>query len=288
MSRYALSHLADVTLTRALDAVIAHDRASTADVLAHLAEFDARQLYLPAGYPSMFTYCMGKLHLCEQAAFKRIRAARAARRFPALFAAVADGRLHLSAVVLLVPYLTEDNAEDLLAAATHKSKAQVEQLLAERFPRPDVLAWVAPVPAPSVTSSAEEHVPGPGPDELSPGTVEGHQTLESFPVSPPAPHASDGAVSRPKVQSLSPQSFAVQFTLSRSAYDRLRYAQELLGHQVPSGDLAQRFERALEALIPQLERRKTVWNDRLAVVGSCRSRTRGTPVADRPPRSIAG
>ena len=87
---------------------------------------------------------------------------------------------------------------------------------------------------------------------------------------------------------LGPQSFAVQFTLSRSAHEKLRYAQELLGHAVPSGDLAQVFERALDALIPQLEKGKTVWNDRLAVVGSCRSRTRGTPVADRPPRSIAG
>jgi len=55
---------------------------------------------------------------------------------------------------------------------------------------------------------------------------------------------------------LAPQRFAVQFTMSQSAHDKLRYVQELLGHQVPSGDIAQVFERALDALIPQLERRK--------------------------------
>jgi 5-methylcytosine-specific restriction endonuclease McrA len=55
---------------------------------------------------------------------------------------------------------------------------------------------------------------------------------------------------------LAPQRFAVQFTMGQSAHDKLRYVQELLGHQVPSGDLAQVFELALDALIPQLERRK--------------------------------
>jgi hypothetical protein len=65
-------------------------------------------------------------------------------------------------------------------------------------------------------------------------------------------HAAD----RPKVRPLGPQSFSVQFTLSRNGYDKLRYAQELLGHRVPSGDIAQVFERALDALIGQLEKRK--------------------------------
>jgi len=48
------------------------------------------------------------------------------------------------------------------------------------------------------------------------------------------------------------------FTLAMSqrAHEKLRYAQELLGHQVPTGDIAQVFERALDALIPQLERQK--------------------------------
>ncbi len=55
---------------------------------------------------------------------------------------------------------------------------------------------------------------------------------------------------------LSPQSFAVQFTLSQRGHDQLCYAQDLLGHQIPSGDIAAVFERALDALIPQLEQRK--------------------------------
>ena len=76
--------------------------------------------------------------MSEEAACKRIRAARAAREFPALFPALAEGRLHLGGVVLLAPYVSEETAGELLAVATHKSKAQIERLLAERFPRRDV------------------------------------------------------------------------------------------------------------------------------------------------------
>jgi hypothetical protein len=44
--------------------------------------------------------------------------------------------------------------------------------------------------------------------------------------------------------------------MGRSLHDKLGHAQELLSHQVPTGDIAEIFERALDALIPQLERAK--------------------------------
>jgi hypothetical protein len=44
--------------------------------------------------------------------------------------------------------------------------------------------------------------------------------------------------------------------MSQSAHDKLRYVQDLLGHQVAPGDVAALFERALDALIPELEKRK--------------------------------
>src|SRR5712691_210918 len=120
MQRYSLSHLSDDALRHGLSATVSCERGATADVLAHIAEFDARKLYLPAAYPSISAYCLGELHLSEDAAGKRIRAARLARDFPAIFVAIADGRLHLSAVVLLSTHLNRENAVELLAAAAHK------------------------------------------------------------------------------------------------------------------------------------------------------------------------
>src|SRR5262249_25277226 len=123
------------------------ERVSTAAFLAAIAEFDRRRLYAPAAHPSMFSYCVHQLGLSEDAAAKRIQAARAAQRFPTIFAALADGRLHLTSVNLLAPYLTEETAGELLVAASRKTKGEVLQLLAERFPRPEVLPWLTAVGA---------------------------------------------------------------------------------------------------------------------------------------------
>ncbi len=138
MKSYSLTHLSDCTLLHDLAALVTQDRATTAAMLAHLAEVDARKLFLPAAYPSMFAWCLGELKLSEDSAFKRIAAGRAARRFPGIFTMVADGRLHLSGVVQLAPHLTTENVDKLLAAAAGRTKAQIERLIAERFPRPDM------------------------------------------------------------------------------------------------------------------------------------------------------
>ena len=55
---------------------------------------------------------------------------------------------------------------------------------------------------------------------------------------------------------LTPQRFAIQVTVQPGTHDKLRYAQELLGHAVPTGDVAQVLDRALDALIGQLERQR--------------------------------
>src|SRR6059036_789283 len=159
MSTYSLSHLSDRALLRDLAALVAQDRVTTAALLAHLAEVDARKLYLPAAHPSMYSYCVHQLRLSEDAAYKRIQAARLARRFPLIFEALADGRLHLSAVCLLAPYLAPENADELLKAAAYQTKSRLEELLAARFPRSEMLALVQPLPA-SPPLSEEQPAPG--------------------------------------------------------------------------------------------------------------------------------
>ena len=144
--RYARAHMSPEVVLGSAVTNAGRERTSAADLLADLADIDERKHYLPLAYPSLSAYCLAELHLSEDAAARRIQAARAARRFPAIFDAVAEGRLHLTAVCLLAPHLTEATAEGLLAAATHKSKTEIQRLLAERFPRSDVFAWVVPTP----------------------------------------------------------------------------------------------------------------------------------------------
>ncbi len=285
MSRYALSHLSDRSLLDGLARLVARDRATTAEMLAHIAEVDARKLYLPAAYPSMYAYCVGELRLSEDAAFKRIKAARAARRFPVILEMVADGRLHLSAVVLLAPHLTEDTCRELLAAAAHNTRAEIEQLLAARFPTSDMLAWVAAIPADGRNGSAQRSAPCPGSPAMSgslampaaessrsePAAREERALMEAeggclsairTAEQAPGPVRIPQVVANPRVRPLTSMSFSVQFTLSHAGHEQLRRAQELLGHTIPSGDIAAVMERALGLLVAHLERQKFAATDR--------------------------
>ena len=61
---------------------------------------------------------------------------------------------------------------------------------------------------------------------------------------------------------LSSQSYDVQFTMDQDTHALLCEAQELLGHQVASGDVAAVIKRALQELVPRLRQRKYAATDR--------------------------
>ncbi len=134
-SRASLSDAALLTQTvRAAGA----ERRATVDLVAFLAEADARRLYLGQGSPSLFAWCTGALRLSEPAANTRITAARAARRYPAIVTQLAEGDLSLSTVTLLAAHLTDENHEALPDGTRGKSKCDVERLIASLVPQPDI------------------------------------------------------------------------------------------------------------------------------------------------------
>jgi hypothetical protein len=97
-SPFAHDRLSDGELVAEVTRLAGCERQATAHLIAALAELDARRLYLGQGCSSMFTYCTQVLHLAEHAAYNRIEAARAARRFPLILALLGDGCVHLSTV----------------------------------------------------------------------------------------------------------------------------------------------------------------------------------------------
>src|SRR5258708_31075272 len=150
------SYLDNVALTAELSCLAHCEREATAALIVHLAEFDARRLFEGAGYSSLFKYCMAVLRLSEDAVYNRIKAARAARRYPVIIDQLECGALTPTTVRLLAPCLTPKNPPELLTAASGQGKQAVEELLARRFPQPDVPARVRrgpsrpPAPAPQV------------------------------------------------------------------------------------------------------------------------------------------
>src|SRR6186713_3710753 len=99
------SHLSDRELVLALKGLLAGERRAAAQIVAHLAEMDTRDVHLREGYTSLFAYCRAVLGLSEWEAYNRIEVARAARRFPVILEMLAAGAIHLTAVKLLSPHL---------------------------------------------------------------------------------------------------------------------------------------------------------------------------------------
>jgi hypothetical protein len=234
--------LTDRDLLAQLERAVGQERMATAHLVALLMEVDARKLYATQSCSSLFTYCVQVLHLSEHAAYLRIEAARAARRFPVILERLADGSLHLTAVSLLAPHLTVANHVEVLDAARHKSKRDVEQLVACLRPQPDVVAVVRKLPAPEPAAILE------APLEAEERTSDRSVSAPTVVAAPPS--------RPPEVKPLAPERFKVQFTVGQETYNKLRQAQDLLRHSIPNGDPAAIFDRALTLLLTQLSKTK--------------------------------
>lgn len=235
-----LGDLSDRELLARIHDAVRDERQTTARVIALLIELDTRRLYLGEGYSSLFTYCTQALHYSEHAAYNRIETARAARRFPTILTLIESGDVTLTAVRMLAPHLTEVNHRDVLERARHKSKREIELLIATLHPRADVPSIVRKLPTPMAPT-----LPPPAPkNEATPET----------PTSVAAVAPARPALRPPEIKPLAPERFKIQFTVSREIYDQLLRVQDLLRHTVPNGDPAIIFERALRLLLADLER----------------------------------
>lgn len=219
----------------------AHERGATADLIAAIAEVDARRLYLGESCSSMFVYCTRVLHLSEHAAYDRIEVGRLARRFPVVLEQLASGSVTLTNLRLIAPHLTAGNVEALLKDAAHKSKHDIEVLIARLRPQPESPAAIRKLPErkPSLPMASNRGVQA---------DAEAANACAP-PVTPPS--------SRPGVvQPLAPERYKVQFTVSGETREMLRRVQDLMRHTIPNGDLAAIFDRALRLLHEELKKKK--------------------------------
>jgi hypothetical protein len=171
---------------------------------------------------------------------------------------LADGRLHLSGVGKLAPHLTRENAPALLARSAHRTKRQIEELLAECAPRPDAPTLVRWLPArpPSVARG-----PGPSTQEPEPlplvGTAGRALRPDAVAPSPAAEQDPPSVPARPgSIEPLAPARYKIQFTASARLRDKLERLQVLMRSHVPDGDLAAIIEHAVTEKLERLEARR--------------------------------
>ena len=156
--------------------------------------------------------------------------------------------MSLTAICLLAPHLTAGNHRLVLEAARQKGKRDVERMIAELSPKPDVPSTIRKLPSPAPP------VPMLALAEIMPAAVDSAPTLVRAAPQLCAPQTPSVRVapapSRPLVVvSLAPERFKVQFTVGRETHDKLRRAQDLLRHAAPNGDPAQIVDRALTLLL---------------------------------------
>jgi hypothetical protein len=243
----SITTLSDDELLRRLSELLSQSRRVESELVAHIGEVDARGLYARKGSSSMFVYCREILHLSEHEAYLRINVARASRKHPMLLDMLGDGRLHLSGIAKLAPMLTEENRETLLARATHQSKRQIDELVAELSPKPDVPPSMRELPKrPKKTEPNSKANPNPKPEpksELGPDRV-------AASMSAPAP------AKPPVVEPIAPERYKIQFTASAELRDKLERLKALMRSSVPDGDLAAIIEEAVTEKLERLESKR--------------------------------
>ena len=232
MSSKLLKSISDDDLLRRLSGLVQESRRVESELVAHIAEVDERRLYAREACSSMFAYCTEVLHLSEWEAYLRIAVARASRPHPVLLVMLEDGRLHLSGIAKIAPLLTEANRESVLARAVHKSKREIEELVAELSPRPDVPTMMRKLPVPRAKTK-QPPAPQLGPDQVTdlPTPARAKPTL---------------------VEPLAPARYKVQFTASAELKDKIERLRALM----PDGDLAAIIDEAVTEKLQRLESKR--------------------------------
>jgi 5-methylcytosine-specific restriction endonuclease McrA len=281
--------------------LVCRDRRCTAEMLAVIAEVDQRKLWATHACPSMFTFCMERFHMSEAVTAKRIWAARTARRFPVIFDMVARGELHLGAIHQLARHLTDDNHRALLNRAKHKSSREIEKLVAEIAPQPDVASRIRALPRlsqggmpsaarivseretrlfteESTASRASERRDAETTSALTTGPAsrahcgnrsEATNALSTAPaqttdvtLATESPAACGGGSKKKSVVALSPRRYKIEITVDQDTHDKLRMLEDLLSHQHANADPAVIVSQALELLLTETLKKKAAMTDR--------------------------
>lgn len=270
--------LSDADLLRRLYGALRKARWDEVDLISLVAEVDARKLYAREAKPSMFVYCTEVLHLSEQEAYLRITVARASREYPILLAMLRDGRLHLSGIARLTKYLTRENRDDVLKRAVHRSRREIEKLIAELEPCPDVPPAMRKLPTQRAavpwagsgaadTQRAGSGVAGSNGNGTAQGVTAGGpgrglclDRVEGpgLEIRPGGASATPRAGSPPPatVKPLAPARYKVEFTAGAELHDKLERLQALMRSTVPDGDLAKIIDAAVTEKLERLEARR--------------------------------
>ena len=219
----AHTSLSDKELVSRIASLCLEGRRLVARLLVYLIEVEDRGLDKTLACSSMWEFCTERLKMSERETSRRLNAARLVRRFPSLLERIERGEIHLSALKHVGRHLDEENVDAILDEAKGKTRSQLDEVIARRFPRPDAPTVEMPVASTKTCAVGATSLP----------------LLANAPA---------------RTEPLSATGVLVQMTMTVEGYADLKRAKELLGHCVPDGDTVKVIERALRTLIEDLEK----------------------------------
>lgn len=216
--------LSDEELVSQIASLCLEGRRLVACLIVHLIEVEDRALDKKSACSSMWAFCTERLKMSDGETSRRLNAAKLVRRFPSVLGRLERGDVHLSALRQLGPQLKEENVDAILDEAKGKTRSELDEMIARRFPRPNAPTVEIPVIASMTTATAV--------------------------ATPPAPPR------LARIEPLSATGVLVQMTMTAGGYAHLKRAKELLGHCIPDGDTVKVIERALRTLVEDLEKER--------------------------------
>ena len=192
---------------------------------------------------------------------------------------MARGDLHLSALCGLAPHLSPRNATELFTACCRKTRRQVDELLAARFPKPDVREQIRrlPVSGRAAATANDPQIPDrthAREEALAAASVvdQGHQatlvqtagiledcgseTAEASAIDSPPPPVSCSPKRHREIEALSADRFGVHFTADGELRGLLERARALASHRLPKNDLPSLMRLVLESFVKNEEARR--------------------------------
>ncbi len=146
MTTNQLQEMSDEALVAETKRVAEVERRSMAELLELLIEVERRSLCHSLGCSSLFVYCTRVLGLSEQAAYSRISAARAARRFPRCCRCWPMARSRSAVSACSRRILPRRIRTRCSRPRSGSPTREVEKIVACAIPQPDVPASVRALP----------------------------------------------------------------------------------------------------------------------------------------------
>jgi hypothetical protein len=140
-----LRNLKSVDLISKTKALVVEERRVTLEVLKYIREIDRRRTYAELGFSSLWKFLVKELCYSSAAAYRRIESMRLLCDVPTAEAKIEDGSLSLSTAAALSQFFKVEKKEfkksysvgekqTLIEQVSHKSKRDVEKILAEKSP----------------------------------------------------------------------------------------------------------------------------------------------------------